>query len=247
MKLKAVSAMRQMGSYLNKLFKQDHEEVKEPVVEFDENKLDEVRDLVANEFNVLLYGIGSKFALMKTLSTEYLSEVGDVIFVNGAAAVNPKQILGKLIQHVSKKCGMRQKTVPSRQTDQITWLEDRLSKLSKSESFTRIILVLHCFDVIIGVDTTNCETFKRIAEMKRIQIVASIENSRCFTIWDSITLSSLHFVYINQDTYLPYQKEECYFLDQYTRHEEVKERGLVFILKSLTDRHRYARCCYSNK
>ena len=215
------------------------EEQKEPEIVFDTLKLIECKDLIANDFNVLIYGIGSKFLLMKNLATDYLCEIGDVIFVNGASAtVTMKQILSKIIQLVCKKGSSKPKMVPSRLSDQITWLEERLERLAKNDSNVRIVLAIHCLDVIVGVDPSNRESISKIAGLQRVQIVASIENSRCFTLWDSIALSSLHFVYINLDTYLPYLKEECYFLDQYSRNDEVKERGLIFILKSLTYRHK---------
>lgn len=216
------------------------EEQKSEIIRFDESKLIEVKELVANDFNVLVYGIGSKFALLKTMATDHLNEIGDVIFVNGASAtVNMKQILSKVIQLVCRKGSCKPKMVPSRLSDQIVWLEDRLEKLSKNDPTVRIVLVIHCLDVIMGIDPMNRDSISKLAEQQRVQLVASIENSRCFTLWDSISLSALHFVYIHMDTYLPYMKEECYFLDQYTRNEEVKEKGLAFILKSLTDRHRY--------
>ncbi len=255
-KEKSSSTIRHISSFLHRLFKReepsgDKEEEKkadtkteskmEDVddVRFDTAKLNECKDLVANDFNVLLYGIGSKFQLMKKLAHEYLNEVGDVLFINGASAtVTIKQILGKVIQLVYSKSPSRPKVVPSRLSDQIAWLDEKLSRLARNESTTRIILVVHCLDVIVGVDQGNREAISKLGEMQRVQFVASVDNCRCFTPWDSIALSSLHFIYINHDTYLPYMKEECYFLDQYTRHEEVKERGLAFILKSLTDRHK---------
>eukprot|EP00826_Nyctotherus_ovalis_P004154 TRINITY_DN10868_c0_g2_i5.p1 TRINITY_DN10868_c0_g2~~TRINITY_DN10868_c0_g2_i5.p1 ORF type:complete len:327 (+),score=91.54 TRINITY_DN10868_c0_g2_i5:119-1099(+) len=237
---KSVSTIRLISSYLRESLKAGEDAKSEYDSEdFDTTRLTECKDLAQNEFNLLIYGIGSKFSLLKKLSVEYLSEVGDVIFINGASGtVLMKHIFGRVAQLLNKKCAGRSGQIPSRLLDQANWIAKCMDELRKKNLETTIVLAIHCLDVITFLDTNDVTSICKLAEVKGIRIAATIENSRCFTSWDSVSLSMLGLVYLNLDTYLPYEKEEGYFIDQYVRNEDVKDRGLAFILKSLTTRHK---------
>jgi len=241
---KSASIIHLISSYLRGSLKSKEEEEeskgKYEAKDFDTSRFIECKELIQNEFNLLIYGIGSKFMLLKKLSIEYFSEVGDVIFINGASGtVLMKHIIGRIAQLLNKKLSGLFGQIPSRLFDQVTWIRNSMSELRKRSPNAIIVLVIHCLDVVISLDSNDINNICKLGEMEGFRIVATIENSRCFTSWDSVSLSMLGFVYLNLDTYLSYEKEETYFIDQYVKNEDVKDKGLSFILKSLTSRHRY--------
>ena len=199
---------------------------------FNEEIFMECTNIVDNGFNLLIYGIGSKFELMKRLSDNYLPEIGDVIFINsGSGTVSIRHIFGTIIDFICGELKSKSNSIPYTLTNQTTWIKDHLEYLKTLKPQIKIILVINCFDAILGIDTVSINMLNRLLGLDEIQLVVSIENTRCFILWDA---PNLDFVNLHLDTFLPYSSCEHFFVNQYLRKNCVQECSLFFIFKSLT-------------
>ena len=205
---------------------------------FDAAQLLKCKSLILNGFNVLIYGIGSKLELLRTLSEEYLSPIGDIIFINGGTGnISVKTIFEMVITLIHRKLPNEAKKYPSSFSEQAIWIKQKMTLIKEPD--LQIILVIHCFDAVYGVNNNTLNALCKLVEIEHIRVLVSIENTRAFILWSADSLSSFEFIHLQLDTYLPYTKKENYFTAQYIAKEEAKERELTLILKSLSTNQKY--------
>ena len=199
--------------------------------------LNECQTLIKNNFNVLIYGFGSKFEVLKTLAANYLMEIGDVIFINGGlTTVRLKHVYAKIIHQLHRHFNIEDELIPSRIPEQITLIQNM--RLEDHDPNYRLILVIHCMDRLLDFNCTKIHALFKLVEIKAIKLIASIEDTQCSMIWDSDSLEKVQFIYMNIDTFLPYSKEERYLLEEHICNENNKELELTSLIKGFTMRHK---------
>jgi hypothetical protein len=219
--------------------------------------------LLQNKQNILLYGLGSKHTLLHSLHSSLKAHF-HILYCN---STQPGITLKTLCTNIAKlittpllfspseklKSDTNYKSIlnaytqsnhkmPFRVTDQLCWLQRFMAKVNACQSRAariRFLVVVQQIDVLFA-DQDFVPFFKRLAGICGVGLLASAESVRVFANCDSPALDALGFVSLNVNTYLDYAVIPNYYAPLFTKNLDVKESGLIYVLKSLTKNHRYA-------
>lgn len=176
-------------------------------------------ELLQRDFNLVLFGLGSKKALIQDFQYQILKEQS-VVVVNGFfPSLTIKQILNSITGDIlasSNTFG----SVP----EQIAFIKETLD----DEIEEPIFLIIHNIDGSMLRNSKAQTVIAQLAEHPKIHLICSIDHINAPLIWDQEKLSKLNLVWFDTTTFLPYTEE--------TKNENsllVKDSGKL-ALNSLT-------------
>ena len=147
---------------------------------------------VDNGYNILLFGYGSKRALIEAFGREELAEEMSVLVINGYfPTLSLDSILGQILQHIAPK---------------VTITGDKLNLIQYHLSQPLAILV-HSLDSPVLRQPKNQQILSTLASNKHITIIASVDHINAPLLFDSLKSSRYNFLWHDATTFTPYRTE----------------------------------------
>ncbi|KAI5790119.1 origin recognition complex subunit 2-domain-containing protein [Geopyxis carbonaria] len=152
---------------------------------------------LASGFNLLLYGYGSKRALLLAFAAHVYTTPGSVVVFNGYnAAAGVKDLLTML----AASTGAGTAASPNEQLDAI------LARLDAAAT-PRTHVVMHNIDGESVRGERAQALIARLAAHPKIALVASMDHIRAPLLWDAARASQLNFLHHDCTTFEPYSAE----------------------------------------
>ncbi|XP_010505346.1 PREDICTED: origin of replication complex subunit 2-like isoform X2 [Camelina sativa] len=194
-------------------------------------------------FGLLMYGFGSKKALIEDFASASLTEYSVVVINGNLPSVNLKQVLLALAELLSELLKSRRKSSGSvskgQETSPLRSVDDILSFLHAPQSEDKdcfICAVVHNIDGPALRDPESQQTLARLASCSHIRLVASIDHVNAPLLWDKkMVHTQFNWLWHHVPTFAPYNVEGVFFplvLAQGSTAQTAKTAAIV--LQSLT-------------
>ena len=147
---------------------------------------------IENGYNILLFGYGSKRALIEAFGREELAEEMSVLVINGYfPTLSLDFILVQILQHVAPKVAIT--------GDKINLIQSHLSQ--------PLALLVHSLDSPVLRQPKNQQILSTLATNKHITIIASVDHVNAPLLFDSLKSSHYNFLWHDATTFQPYRTE----------------------------------------
>ncbi|XP_054799309.1 origin of replication complex subunit 2 [Prosopis cineraria] len=191
------------------------------------------------DFSLLMYGFGSKKAMLEDFASTALAE-HSVVVINGyLPAINLKQVVIALAEVLSDQVKTKQKVFRSEQPFSSQSIEDLLAFLDGAETEEEdcfVCVVIHNIDGPGLRDSETQQYVARLAACSHIRIVASIDHLNAPLLWDkNMVHRQFNWCWYHVPTFVPYKVEGMHYpliLAQSGANQSVKTAAIV--LQSLT-------------
>ena len=188
--------------------------------------------LLSAGFNVLLYGFGSKKALMEDFERRYFLD-GGVIVVNGFfPSLTPKQVVAAAAAALSDESTEVGANAP---TEVLLAQIQSATRGSPTCEPRRLYIVLHNID---GPQLRTSEAqalLGELASMDRVHLIASIDHINAPLLWSKREAARFNWVWQEAATFAPYALETANLPQLLaSKGEERHVRGAANVLRSLT-------------
>ncbi|KAK4882005.1 hypothetical protein RN001_005324 [Aquatica leii] len=169
-------------------------------------------------FNILLYGVGSKLAILHDFIQECVGNM-PVVVVNGFFPnVSIKNVIDGIIHDILEL---------SENTGSIYDACDVIAhEMSRLRNMC-IYLIIHNIEGDMLKNNKAQTVFSKLATVPNIHIIASLDHVSAPLIWDNTKLSKFNFIWFDVTCFMPYLKE--------TRFEDssIVQRSKTLVLSSL--------------
>ncbi|RWS12953.1 origin recognition complex subunit 2-like isoform X2 [Dinothrombium tinctorium] len=152
-------------------------------------------ELMLEGFNVILYGFGSKKAILDKFREEWLMDEHHLIIFGYFTELNLKQIIGCLKEALNFE-----------KSDESSILQ------SASEMKNDLYLVIHSMDFLFSTNK-KIKSFIRqlmVASNNKIHILASVDHIHSGLLWSSHESHQLNWIWYETHTFLPFKLERGY-------------------------------------
>jgi origin recognition complex subunit 2 len=191
-------------------------------------------------FNVLLYGFGSKKALLEDFEKRFCVD-GGVIVVNGFfPSLKPKQVVVAAAAALAGKdaANTSAKSETSSMESLLAQIESA-TRGSATREPKRLYIILH------NIDGTQLRTSEaqallgELASMDRVYLIASIDHVNAPLLWSKREAARFNWVWQEAATFAPYALETANLPQLLaSKGEERHVRGAANVLRSLTSNGR---------
>ncbi|CAA7052265.1 unnamed protein product [Microthlaspi erraticum] len=194
-------------------------------------------------FGLLMYGFGSKKALIEDFASASLTEYSVVVINGYLPSINLKQVLLAIAELLSELLKCRRKSSGSVSKSQETFpsrsIDDILAFLHGSQSNDRdcfICVLVHNIDGPALRDPESQQTLAQLASCSHIRIIASIDHVNAPLLWDKkMVHKQFNWLWHHVPTFAPYKVEGVFIplvLAQGSTAQTAKTAAIV--LQSLT-------------
>lgn len=154
------------------------------------------------DFNVMLYGLGSKRSLLSDFHADMLSSE-DCVVINGFfPAISMKHILSVILHEILGYTG----NVGSSLIEQAESVMRAYSNADPTSS-DDLYLVVHNIDGPMLRNEMAQSILSRLASHPRIHMICSMDHVNAPLLWDQNKLSNYNFIWQDTTTLLPYSEE----------------------------------------
>ncbi|CAN8287362.1 unnamed protein product [Cochlearia groenlandica] len=157
-------------------------------------------------FGLLMYGFGSKKALIEDFASSSLTQYSVVVINGYLPSVNLKQVLLALTELLSELLKSRRK---SQETVPLRSIDDILSFLHAPQSEDKdcfICVVVHNIDGPALRDPESQQTLAKLAYCSHIRIIASIDHVNAPLLWDKkMVHKQFNWIWHHVPTFAPYK------------------------------------------
>uniref|UniRef100_A0A8D8Q176 Origin recognition complex subunit 2 n=1 Tax=Cacopsylla melanoneura TaxID=428564 RepID=A0A8D8Q176_9HEMI len=179
-------------------------------------------------FNLLLYGFGSKYKVMDEFYKKMLSH-SKVLVINGFFPdLTLKEILESIMIDL---LDMKEASQDPQQAFEL------IKKKLKTKHATDIFLVIHNIDGAALRGNKQQSLLAQLASLQKVHIIASIDHINTPLLWDNSKLGQLNFVWFDVTNYSKYEIETSYessLLIEQSSGKLVKS-SIVNVYKSLNN------------
>ncbi|XP_047528677.1 origin recognition complex subunit 2 [Vanessa atalanta] len=216
-----------------------NENMKEVAAYMSERHRDKVGDLVqtydqlfdkwvyvlSENFNVILYGIGSKRAVLQRFQTEKLQDTPCIVVNGFFPSLTIKNILETVVIDF-----LENTHVPSNIGDVVSLIEAQLDELGVD-----LFLIVHNIDGNMLRNSKAQSVLASLAQLKNVHLIATIDHINAPLLWDHSKLSKFNFTWWDVTTFLPYVDETSYENSLMTqRSGALQLSSLKSVFQSLT-------------
>lgn len=191
-----------------------NENMKEVAIHMSEQHRDKVGELVktydqlfdkwlyilSENFNIILYGVGSKRTILERFQTEKLQDMPCIVVNGFFPSLTIKNILETIVIDL-----LENTHVPSNVGDVVSLIESQLS-----ESCTDLFLIIHNIDGSMLRNFKSQSVLASLAQLKNVHLIATIDHINAPLLWDHSKLSKFNFTWWDVTTFLPYVEETSY-------------------------------------
>uniref|UniRef100_A0A914UR93 Origin recognition complex subunit 2 n=1 Tax=Plectus sambesii TaxID=2011161 RepID=A0A914UR93_9BILA len=154
------------------------------------------------DFNLVLYGFGTKRVLLEDFREKCLGEF-DCLTVEGyRPTITIRTVLTSLALHRKLISSNSAKALGP-----VEWANSIRKELEEDENGDDVILIVHNIDGPALRDSQSQAALSVLATCDRIHIVASIDHVNASLMWDRKTLSRFRWVWLETPTLLSYSVE----------------------------------------
>ncbi|KAI8601177.1 origin recognition complex, subunit 2 [Dissophora ornata] len=178
-------------------------------------------------FNLLIYGYGSKRALLTKFATSILTDA-PLIIVNGYfPTLTVKEILDKISTTALQYTGPT-----GTLQEQIAFIHAYFSQPDRA--ITKLYLLIHNIDGSSLRSEKTQSALSLLASCPQIHLVASMDHINTNILWDAVKVSRFRWIWHELTTFRPYLTETSFENSIMVRQGELGPRGIQFVLASLT-------------
>lgn len=156
--------------------------------------------ILHENFNILLYGLGSKRDILRKFHTEYLQNM-PVVVVNGFfPTLTIKNILDSIITDI-----LELKECPGNITEACELI---IQEFAITES--HLYIIIHNIEGEMLRNNKSQSILAQLAAVKTIHLIASIDHINGPLIWDQKKLSRFNYIWYDVTSFLPYTEETSF-------------------------------------
>ncbi|PNY15520.1 origin recognition complex subunit 2-like protein [Trifolium pratense] len=198
-------------------------------------------------FALLMYGFGSKKALIEDFASTTLTEYSVVVINGYLQAINLKQVLIALAELLCDQLKAKRK-VSGRQPFNTQSMEDLLTFLYEAEvedTDSFVCVVIHNIDGPGLRDSETQQYLARLASCTHIRIVASIDHVNAPLFWDkNMAHTQFNWCWYHVPTFAPYKVEGMFYpliLAHGSASQSVKTAAIVLQRMPISDLYSVCR------
>lgn len=195
---------------------------------------------LSNEFNILVYGVGSKRTLLEDFCKQILTNSCHFVINGFFPGLTIKQVLNQITSEVLGHSGTFKTDVEhAHYIKKALEAEADKSKTQAKKSCREIFFVIHNIDGLSlrGDNPQTCLSI--LAQSPCIYMLASIDHINTPLLWDQEKLSNFNWVWHDTTTYEPYVEESSYEDSLLVQQSgKLRLNSLIHVLQSLTSNAR---------
>ncbi|XP_047135877.1 origin recognition complex subunit 2 isoform X2 [Hydra vulgaris] len=177
-------------------------------------------------FNVLLYGLGSKYNLIRQFKENFLSDAICLVVNGFFPGITIKQILNTITEDLLEK-DIRFKSI----IDHSVFVKKHFD----SDKSNKLFVIIHNIDGAMLRSTNVQAALSHIASAKNVHLIASIDHINAPLIWDQSCLSLFNWVWYDATTFDSYDQETSYENSLLVQQSgTLALSSLAHVLRSLT-------------
>ncbi|KAJ2952308.1 hypothetical protein O0L34_g4592 [Tuta absoluta] len=156
---------------------------------------------VLNEnFNIVLYGIGSKRTVLQQFQAEKLQDFPCIVVNGFFPSLTMKSILEAIIIDL-----LDHSNVPTNIGDIVALIDSELTKRN-----IELFLIVHNIDGSMLRNAKSQAMLASISQIQNVHTIASIDHINAPLLWDHAKLSKYKFTWWDVTTFLPYRAETSF-------------------------------------
>ncbi|CAG9825328.1 unnamed protein product [Phaedon cochleariae] len=157
--------------------------------------------LLNENFNILLYGLGSKKDILNKFNAEYLGDV-PVVVINGFF---PTLSIKNILDAISIDL-LEMKETSGNAVEAMELIIAEMEKIPE----THLYIMIHNIEGDMLRNSKSQNIIARLASVKNIHIIASIDHINAPLIWDHSKLSKFNFIWWDVTSFSPYCEETSF-------------------------------------
>lgn len=181
-------------------------------------------------FSLIFFGVGSKRRLLLDYVEEYLTQMVNVptIVVNG---YNPATVFKEILMTIVSILNLEK--VPRRLSDLVNHIVEHFENKASSP---KLILLVHNIDGPGLRDDKTQIYLSKLASVKQILVLASVDHINAPLLWDSVSLHNFNFLWHNTTTFSDYLTETSFqdLMSLGQTQKSAGSKGAKYVLSSLT-------------
>lgn len=178
----------------------DHVQEKKQLLDKHRSFFERWEDLMIDNFNILLYGVGSKMALLNEFSTEQLAQELRVVVHGFFPTLTMKEILNSITNEALDHTGTFTSVL-----DQITFIKEYLE-----EKELELYLIIHNLDGAALASDKSISTLSQLARSNHVHIIATVDHVNSGLLFDTNKSSLFKWLWFETHTYESYRIETSY-------------------------------------
>lgn len=178
---------------------EEHEKSLKNLNKFNVNYFKKWLFILNENFNILLYGLGSKRDILRKFQNEYLQDM-PVIVINGFfPTLTVKNILDSILDLLEiKEC-------PGNINEACDLIIQEFKMIE-----SHLYLIIHNIEGEMLRSTKSQDILAQLAAVRNIHLIASIDHINGPLIWDQKKLSKFNYIWYDVTCFLPYTEETSF-------------------------------------
>ncbi|XP_059052767.1 origin recognition complex subunit 2 [Achroia grisella] len=156
--------------------------------------------VLSENFNIILYGIGSKCSILHQFQIQKLQDFPCIVINGFFPGLTIKNILETIVIDL-----LGNTHVPSNIGDIV-----KLISVQLEENDTDLFLIIHNIDGTMLRNSKAQTMLSNISQIKNVHTIATIDHINAPLLWDHSKLSKFKFTWWDVTTFLPYTEETSY-------------------------------------
>ncbi|XP_026737065.1 origin recognition complex subunit 2 isoform X2 [Trichoplusia ni] len=156
--------------------------------------------VMSENFNIILYGIGSKRSLLQQFQKQKLKEFPSIVVNGFFPSLTIKSILETIVIDL-----LENSSVPSNIGDIVNLIDTQLT-----ENQMDLFLIVHNIDGTMLRNSKAQSTLASLSQIKNVHTIATIDHINAPLLWDHNKLSKFKFTWWDVTTFMPYIEETSY-------------------------------------
>lgn len=223
---------------LSRSYKDQHEDDMNFLQDVHAKSFNQWQFELSQDFNVCLYGWGSKRSLLLKFAEHIYNTMADhsrerIVVVNGyVQALTIRDVLNTIACSISGN-GTKIGSQPAEMLENLT-------HLLEEDKTQHVTLIIHSLDGSALRRPASQMILSRLSSHPQVQLVVSVDHPSFHLLWDSSLRSNFNFLFHDCTTFLPYTVEvdvvdEVHDLLGRSGRKVGGKGGVSFVLKSLPE------------
>ncbi|KAL4706627.1 hypothetical protein ACJJTC_009039 [Scirpophaga incertulas] len=156
--------------------------------------------ILSQNCNLILYGVGSKRALLHMFQEKNLSDFPCIVVNGFFPSLTLKSVVDTIVIDLLKNS-----QTPSNIGDVVNLIDSQLTDLDMN-----LFLIVHNIDGAM-LRNAKCQTIlSNIAQINNVHIIATIDHINAPLLWDNSKLCKFKFIWWDVTTFMPYAEETSF-------------------------------------
>ncbi|CAG4992464.1 unnamed protein product [Parnassius apollo] len=156
--------------------------------------------VLSENFNIILYGIGSKRSVLYQFQVQKLKDLPCIVVNGFFPSLTVKSILEAIVIDL-----LENTRVPSNVGDTVNLIDSQLS-----ENGVDLFLIIHNIDGAMLRNVKAQSVLASLSRLKNVHTIATIDHINAPLLWDHSKLSKFNFTWWDVTTFLPYIEETSF-------------------------------------